>query len=37
MTKVDKMYFKADEETTKSFELIREKLKKEEDNLKEKI
>ena len=37
MTEIDKAYSKVDEETTKSFELKREKLKKEEDYLKEKL
>ena len=37
MTEIDKTYDKVNEETTKSFEAKRVKLKKEEDDLKEKL
>ena len=37
MIEIDKTYESVDKETTKSFELRREKLKKEEDDLKEKL
>ena len=37
MVKIDKAYDKVDKETTKSFELKREKLKKEEEDLKDEL
>ena len=37
MTEIDKAYDKVDKETTKSFEIKREKLKKEEDDIKDKL
>ena len=37
MTEIDKAYTKVDDETTKSFESKRKQLKKEEDDLKEKL
>ena len=37
MTEIDKAYEKVDKETTKSFEIKRENLKKEEEDLKEKL
>ena len=36
MTEIDKAYDKVNNETSKAFELKRDKLKKEEDDLKEK-
>ena len=37
MTEIDKAYDKVDKETTKSYEIKREKLKKEENDLKDKL
>ena len=37
MTEIDKTYDKVDKETTKSYEIKREKLKQEENDLKEKL
>ena len=37
MKEIDNTYDKVDKETTKSFEIKREKLKTEEENLKEKL
>ena len=37
MTEIDKTYDKVDKETTKSYEIKREKLKQEENELKEKL
>ena len=37
MIEIDKAYEKVDKETTKFFELKRDKLNKEEENLKEKL